>query len=59
MVGKIVDPIYLPVGLELFYNLLSPLVQRFKTTTGGLGCILFIKLPECQTHQLLTILSFI
>jgi len=56
MVEKIVDPICLPVRLELFYNLLSPLVQRFNTATGGLGCILFIKRLKCQTHQLLTIL---
>jgi len=35
MVGKIVDPICPPVRLELFYNLLSPLVQRFNTATGG------------------------
>jgi len=37
MVGKIIfiDPICLPVRLELFYNLLSPLVQSFNTATGG------------------------
>ena len=35
--GKFVfiDPICLTVRLELFYNLLSRLVQRFNTAVGG------------------------